>query len=113
MVSVACVASFRFVSLETLALERKLESHSAFSPGVRGGISAGGDPGSNVRIAKFTGCLTITGVEVSVDRLPDEAARQLIQTRVSNPTNKVSRSIRRKGNVASAFHCPVKFVEEP
>src|SRR5260370_36715820 len=66
MVTVACVASVCRDSPRTVALDRKLESHSALSPGARGGISLGGAAGSNVRFAKATGCLLIVGTAASL-----------------------------------------------
>src|ERR1700737_662979 len=55
--SVAWVASVWRVCPATVALERKSESHAAFSPCARGGMSDGGFAGSKVRRAKLMGCL--------------------------------------------------------
>src|SRR5260370_31021024 len=87
MVTIACVASVCRDLPRTLALDRKLESHSALSPGARGGISLGGAAGSNVRFAKATGCLLIAGTEASLSWRRDDRARHANQPTISAPSN--------------------------
>ena len=113
MVTVACVASVCRDSPRTLALERKLESHSAFSPGASGGISAGGEAGSNVRFAKATGCLLMVATGACLSRRLDEKSRHVSQPKRSTPSN-TQRTIKpREGNTASAFHFPNKTASKP
>src|SRR5712691_4982445 len=112
MVTVAWVASDCRDSPPTLALDRKLDSHSAFSPRARGGISAGGAAGSNVRFAKAAGCLLIAGTESSLGCRLDERSRHLSQPKISNPSITQSKIKRRKGDTASAFHFPNKTALE-
>src|SRR5277367_4699397 len=64
-VRVAWVASVLRDSPRTLALDWKLESHSAVSCWARGGISACGAAGSNVWLAKTTGCLVMVSLGAS------------------------------------------------
>src|ERR1700675_3251001 len=101
-VRVACVASVWRVCPATVALDKKSETHAAYSPSVRGGISDGGWAGSKVRLVKLTGCLLIvTAGGSSVGRL-HERDHQL-----SNPGSAASNTEgamnRREGNVASAL----------
>src|SRR5579884_85941 len=72
IVTSACVASTLCVLPVTLASDVKLDSHSAFSPSLRGGISEGGEFGSNVRWANITACLTISGFAAAVGRNEEE-----------------------------------------
>src|SRR5580704_16318256 len=102
MVTVACVASVCRDSPRTLASDRKLESHSAFSPGARRGISVGGVAGSNVRFAKATGCLLIVGTGTSLGWRRDEKSRHVSQPKISTPSSTQSRIKPREGNTASA-----------
>src|SRR5947209_3881446 len=113
MVTVACVASVCRVRPPTLALDRKLESHSAFSPGGRGGIWAGGVAGSNVRFAKATGFLVIVGTGASLSCHRDERSRHLNQPKISTHSNTQSIIERRESNTASAFDFPDKTAPEP
>src|SRR5260370_10788409 len=108
MVTVACVASVCRDSPLTLALEKKLESHTAVSPGARGGISAGGATGSNVRFAKATGCLMIAGTAASVSWRRAEKSRQANQPKISAPNDTQSTSKPREGNFASVFLLRIK-----
>jgi hypothetical protein len=95
-VTVACVASVCRDSPPTLALDRKLESHSACSPGGRGGISAGGEAGSNVRLAKTASCLSMVGPGVSRG-CPDWLRRPIqLQPKISAPNNTQSMMDRRQ-----------------
>ena len=57
----AWVASVFSVRPPMLTSDRKLDSHSASSPGAKGGISGGGLAGSKVRSAKATGCFLDDG----------------------------------------------------
>src|SRR6266446_7074150 len=108
IVTVACVASVCRVSPRTLALETKLDSHSALSPVDRGGISAGGAAGSNVRLAKATGCLVIVGAEVSPACRRDDELRHASHPRTSPPSNKQSTMSPREGKATSTSHFPNK-----
>src|SRR5712691_13045463 len=112
MVTVAWVASDCRDSPPTLALDRKLDSHSAFSPEARGGISAGGAAGSNVRFAKATGCLLIVGAGVSPSCRSDDDFRHRNQPKISIPRNTQSTIKPRKGNIASAFYFANKTARE-
>src|SRR4029077_11254682 len=112
-VTVACVASVCRDSPRTLALDWKSESHSAFSPGARGGISVGGVAGSNVRFAKATGCLLIVGTGASLSCCRDEKSRHARQPKRSTPSNTQSTIEPREGNTASAFHFPNTTAPEP
>src|SRR5258708_37338469 len=112
-VRVACTASVCRASPRTLALDRKSESHSALSPGARGGILVGGVAGSNVRFAIATGCLLIVGTGASLCCRRDEKPRHVSQPKTSTPSNTQSTIEPRKGNSASAFHFPNKNVPEP
>src|SRR5467141_765964 len=113
MVRVACVASVCRDSPRTLALDRKSESHSAFSPGARGGILVGGVAGSNVRFVKATGCLLIVGRGASLSCRRDERSRHVSQPRIRTPNNTQSIIEPRESNSASAFHFPNKTEPEP
>src|SRR6266478_2840797 len=104
MVTVACVVSVCRDSPRTLALDRKWESHSALSPEAKGGISAGGVSGSNVRLAKATGCLSIVGTGASPSGRRDEKPRHASQPRISTPSNTQNTIKLREGNTASVFH---------
>src|SRR6266851_5094821 len=108
MVTVACVASVCRDSPRTLALDRKLESHSALSPEARGGISRSGAAGSNVRFAKATGCLLIVGTEAYLSWRRDERSRHANQPRINAPSNTQSTIRPREDNTASSFHLPSK-----
>src|ERR1700704_1202629 len=108
----ACVAPDCRDSPPTLALDRKLDSHSAFSPKAKGGISAGGAAGSNVRFAKAAGCLLIVGTESSLGCRCDERSRHLSQPKISTPSNTPSKIKRRNENYASTFHFPNKTAPE-
>src|SRR5882762_5009889 len=112
-VRVACVPPVRRDFPPTLALDRKSESHCALSPGSKGGISADGAAGSNVRLAKVTGCLLIVGTGASLICGCDEAPRHASQPKMSAPSNTQSTTKRLEGNTASAFHSPNKTPPEP
>src|SRR6202035_3211613 len=112
-VRVACVASICRDFPPTLALDRKSESHSALSPECRGGISAGGAAGSNVRLAKGTGCLLIVGTEASLVCRREGTPRQPSQPKISTASNTHSKITRLEGNTASTFHSPNKTAPEP
>src|SRR5258708_912105 len=111
-VTAACVASVSRVSPRTLALDRKLESTSALSPGARGGISGGAAAGSNVRLVKATGCWLIIGAEVSLGCRRDERPRHANEPRISIPNNAHSTNRPREDNAASSFHLPSKTAAE-
>src|SRR5258708_31908479 len=113
MVTVACVASVCRDSPRTLALDRKLESHSALSPGARDGISVGGVAGSKVRFAKALGCLLIVGTGASLSCRRDEKSRHVNQPKISTPSNTQITIKPREDNTASAFHSPNKTAPEP
>src|SRR5260370_39221868 len=113
MVALACVGSVCRDCQGTVALDRKLESHSALSPGARGGISLGGAAGSNVLFAKATGCLLIVGTEASLSWRRDERSRHANQPRINAPSNTQSTIRPREDNTASSFHLPSKAVPGP
>src|SRR5882672_11429684 len=116
MVTVACVASVCRDSPRTLALDRNWESHSALSPEARGGISDGGAAGSNMRLAKATGCLSMIGKGVGTGASPsgrrDEKPRHASQPRISTPSKTQNAIKPREGNTASAFHFAKKTERE-
>src|SRR5207302_5550143 len=97
----------------TLALDKKLESHSACSPAAKGGISAGGLGGSKVRFAKVTGCLSIVAGGVSFACWWDERYHHPSQTKMSPPRVTQSRIERREDITASAFDFPNKTAVTP
>src|ERR1700730_19050365 len=86
MVTVACVLSVLRGWPRTLALAKKLASHSAFSPGASGGISVGGAAGSNVWLAKATGFL-LTSTGASRGWRVDEKSLDVWQPETSPPGN--------------------------
>lgn len=81
-----------------LALDRNSESHSAVSPVDSGGMLAGGADGSNVRLAKATGCLMMVGAEASLGCWRDDDSRHASQPRKSTPTSTQITIKRRKVN---------------
>ena len=86
MVTVAWVASVCRVSPRRLALDKKLQSHSALSPGESGGMSPGGAAGSNVWLANAIGCLIITGSAGTRRWFRDENSRQANPPTISTNT---------------------------
>src|SRR5690242_17151780 len=108
MATVASVASVCRDSPRTLALDWKSESHSAFSPGARGGISLGGVAGSNVWFAKATGCLLIVGTGASLSCRRDEKSRHARLPKTSTPSNTQSTRKPRKDN----YHLRIPFSKE-
>ena len=86
-VSVARVASVWRVSPATEALDRKSESHAAFSPWVRGGMYDAGFAGSKARRAKLTGCLLMVTADDSL-----VVGRQEIVMQLSEAMNNAGRS---------------------
>jgi hypothetical protein len=103
MATVACVASVLRGWPRTVVLAKKLESHSALSPGANGGISAGGAAGSNVWLAKTTGSLLIsTGACRGL--CVDERSLDVWQPYASPPSNTQGTRTRSKCNMASVFH---------
>ena len=53
----------------------------------KGGMSVAGAPGSNVRSAKFTACLSIVGRAISLSSRRAEISRQLSQPTISRMIN--------------------------
>src|SRR3981081_2365544 len=97
-ITVAWVASVGRVSPATEALDRKSESHAAFSPWVKGGMSDRGFVGSKVRSAKLTGCLLMVTAGVSLSGRLHERAHQPSEP-MSNTSINAERGIsRREGN---------------
>src|SRR5579863_6905011 len=113
MVTVACVASVGRDSPRTLALERKSESHSAFSPERRGGISAGGLAGSNVWVTRTIGCLEIVEPEFSLRWRGEEKLRHTRQPAIRPASNTQNTITPRNGNAASVFYSLNKRALEP
>src|ERR1700693_4838068 len=101
-VRVAWVASVWRVCPATLALDEKSESHAAFSPWFKDGMSGGGFAGSKVRREKLTACLLIVTAGGSLGGRLHERVHQL-----SKPGSAASKSEgtanRRENNVASAL----------
>ena len=113
LVTVAWVASDWRDSPRTLALDRKSESHSAVSHWASGGILAGGEAGSNVRLANATGCLVIAGTVASLSCRRDDESRHINQPKINIPSKTQRTSTRRMRNTASAFHFANKSAREP
>lgn len=91
-------------SPETDAFEMKLESQTALSPSVSGGISGGGFRGSKVRVAKLTGCLVMVTADVCCSGRLQEMARQLKEPRSAAVSSSEVAMNRREGKTASAFY---------
>src|ERR1700738_5660690 len=108
MVTVACVASVGPAPPRALALDRNWESHSALSPEDKGGISAGGKAGSNVRFAKATGCFSMIGSGAGTAACPsgrrDEKPRHASQPKRSTNSNTQNAIKPREDNNAYACH---------
>ena len=81
-------------------------------PRGQGGISAGVAAGSNVRLAKATGCLSIIGTGASPSGRRDEKPRHASQPKRSTPSNTQNTIKPREGNTASAFHFAKKTERE-
>src|ERR1700692_4118910 len=101
-VRVACVASVWRLCPATVALDKKSETHAAYSASVRGGISDGGCAGSKVRLAKLTGCLLIVTAGGSLGGRLHERVHQLSKP-VSAASNTEAEMKRRGGNDVSAL----------
>jgi len=112
MVTVACVASVFRGWPRTLALDKKLESHSAISPDGSGGISVGGAAGSNVWLAKATGSLLIR-TEASRGWRVDEESLDVWQPKTSPPSNTEGTMRRRECKTASAIPFSERGHPEP
>src|SRR5256885_723467 len=96
--TVACVASVCLGLPLTLALDRKLESHSAFSPVDSGGIPLGGAAGSNARLAKATGCFWTIGAAVSLSCRGDDPPRHASHPNATMPSSPQTKIKPRKDN---------------
>src|SRR5215813_14138412 len=91
----------------TLALERKLESHSAVSCAPKRGISAGGAAGSNLRVVTATGNLSIASggiAEGDGDGLVEGTDFQARAPMTSRPTNTRGRIRLREDTATSGFY---------
>src|ERR1700722_7286366 len=99
---VACVTSVWRVCPATVALDEKSESHAAFSPRFKDGMSAGGFAGSKVRREKLTGCLLIVTVGGSLNGRLHERLHQLSKPG-SEASNTEAEPKRRVDNVASTL----------
>ena len=96
------MASVWRVCPATIALDKKSESHAAYSPAVRGGLSDRGWAGSKVRLAKLTGCLLIVTAGGSLGGRLHQRVHQLSKPG-SAASNTEAAMKRREGNVDSAL----------
>jgi len=106
----ACVGSSISVRAFRLAPDTKLESHSASSHAASAGISAGGAEGSNVCMAKVTGCLSIVRLGTCLAGRDEGGCREVSPTRRTIPVTRRAGYICAVAN-ALRFSRPVKSIQ--
>src|SRR5579863_603392 len=87
----------------------KLESVTASSPGIMGGMSAGKLSGSKVRVAMTGGCLMIVGAAVILGCCEETELRHRSQAKRSTPSKEKSTMNRRKDKTASRSILQIKL----
>lgn len=112
-VTIAFEASVRRDSPATLALALKLESHTASSPGDMGGMSAGGDAGSKVRVAKMTGSFTISGPGASAGGRCEGMLRHKSEPKTIATSSMQRETIWREDKTTSTSYFPDKDAPGP